>query len=231
MLPRIGLILLLIFTAFPVGADPNPTLSEEEIEQRLAFIEARLNKGRAGARAWQYGWSGFFAASTAFASYMAIRSNDGDNETQHTVEAVKSAAGLAMMLLRPLPAVKGAAPIEAMASDTPAQKMTRLQAAEDLLRLNARRARERKSWPRHLTAIAINLIGSAAIATLGDVKDAAISNFYGIAISQFHIWSQPSRAISDLADYERTFPETPHPAALTWELTPMPGGMGISIHF
>ncbi len=224
-------LLLLAASAIPAGAGQSPSLSEAEIEQRLAFIEARLNEGRTSARAWQYGWSGFFAANMGLQGYLAAKSNSGDNVTYHTVSAAKSAMALALMLLRPLPAVKGAAPTEAMASDTPALKLARLKAAEDLLRTNATRAQERKSWARHLTAIAVHLIGGTAIATVGDVKDAAVSNLTGIALSQVHIWSQPYRAIDDLTDYERTFPEKPLPGALTWELTPMPGGMGVRIHF
>ncbi len=137
------------------------------MDRRLAFITERLNAGRTGARVWQYGWSGFFAATTAFQLHMTNRSNNEDNEARYTVGAIKSAAGLAMMLLRPLPAVKGAKPIDAMPADTPSQKTARLQAAEELLRQNARRAKERKSWARHLGAIIFNLVGSTAIAAIG----------------------------------------------------------------
>ncbi len=222
---------MMIFMTLPASAEEKAPLSEAEIEQRLAFIEARLNEGRTGARVWQYGWTGFFAANTALQGYMVAKSNDGDNKTRYAVDATKFAAGLALMLLRPLPAVKGAAPAEAMVADTKAQKLARLNTAEDLLRVNARRAEERKSWARHLAAITVNLVGSTAIAAIGDIKDAAVSNVTGIAISQFHIWSQPSRAIDDLAAYEDTFPSPTPPAAVTWELTPMPGGLGVSIHF
>ncbi len=215
----------------PAQADPGPPLSEEAIEERLAFIEARLNGGRDNARLWQYGWSSFFAANAALQGVQAIRSNNADNETHYTVDAIKSSAALALMLLRPLPAVEGAAPIEAMPAGTPAQKMARLKAAEELLRTNADRARERTSWSRHLTALAVNLIGGTAIAAIGDVKDAVTSKATGIAISQAQIWSQPWRAIDDLAEYEETFPAAPSTEALSWELTPIPGGLGVTIRF
>lgn len=231
MAKNLLIVILMALLAFPAAADQKPQLSEEEMERRLTFITERLNAGRTSARAWQYGWSGFFAASTALQLNLAYRSNNSDNEATYTVGAIKSAAGLAMMLLRPLPAVKGAKPFEAMPADTPIQRADRLQTAEDLLRQNARRARERRSWPRHLASIALHLVGSTAIAALGDIQDAVISNATGIAISQFHIWSQPYRAIDDLADYEREFPATPSSKEVSWQLTPIPGGLGISIRF
>ncbi len=220
-----------LLSVVPAGADQNAQLSEEEIQQRLRFIEHRLNEGRTRARLWQYGWSGFFAANTAFQTYMAFESNDSDNETKYTVGAVKSGAALALMLLRPLPAVKGAAPVAAMPTDSPDQKAARLKAAEDLLEANARRARERKSWARHLASIAVHFIGSSAIAVIGDPKDAIISNITGIAFSQAHIWSQPHRAIADLEDYRQTFPDAPPKDELSWELTPLRGGLGVTIRF
>ncbi len=223
--------MVLATLAIPACADPQRHLSEEEIERRLAFIEARLNAGRTSARYWQYGWSGFFAANMAAQGYMAFESNDGDNQTKYAVGAAKSAFALALMLFRPLAATEGAAPLQDMPTDTPAQKSARLEAAEDLLQSNAARAGERKSWTRHLTAVGVHFIGSTTIAAVGDIKDAAVSNISGIAISQAQIWSQPARAFDDLADYERAFPDTPPEEPSTCELTPIQGGLCVTFRF
>ena len=231
MTRNLMVVTILLMCAFPVQADQKPRLSEEAMERRLLFIEERLNEGRNGARYWQYGWSGFFAASAAFQGYKAFESNDGDNQLNHAVGAVKSAAGLTLMLLRPLPAVEGATPLQEMAANTPYEKEARLKAAKDLLHTNERRARERKSWKRHLTGIAVNLVGSAVIAAFGDTEDAVVSGLSGIAINQANIWSQPSRAIDDLADYQKEFPAVPESNEAAWRLTPMKGGIGITIPF
>jgi hypothetical protein len=222
-------VLLMIPGASPAGQ--TPSLSEEEIDQRLAFIEQRLNAGKSGAQRWQYGWTGLFAANAAIQGYMAIKSNNGDNQVSYTVDALKSAGALAILLLRPLPAVDGAEPLEARPPETLEQKNTRLQAAQNLLQANAERARERTSWSRHLLAIGFHLVGSTAILALGDVQDAVKSNITGIAVSQAHIWSQPWRAIDDLKAYEEQFPTSPAAVPRSWELSPIPGGLGITIHF
>jgi hypothetical protein len=224
-------VTILLMCALPAQADRQSRLSDEDMERRLAFIEERLNEGRNRARYWQYGWSGFFAASAAFQGYKVIESDDGDNELNYAVGAVKSAAGLTLMLLRPLPAVKGAASLNGMPANKPDQQEARIRAAEDLLSTNAGRAQERKSWSRHLMGIAVNLIGSAVIASFGDTDDAVISGLTGIAINQANIWSQPSRAIDDLADYQREFPAVPETNEAAWRLTPMRGGIGITIPF
>ena len=224
--------LILLMCALPAQADQKPPLSEADMERRMAFIEERLNEGRTHARYWQYGWSGFFAASAAFQGYKAIESDSSDNEVNHAVGAVKSAAGLTLMLLRPIPAAKGAAPLQDMPATTRDQKEARLEAARDMLNTNARRARARKSWTRHLTGIAVNLIGSAVIASIGDTDDAVISGLTGIAINQANIWSQPSRAIDDLADYQKAFPAVSETNDVSWQLTPIAGGgLGVTIRF
>ena len=231
MFKNLGVLLFFLMFAVPIQAEQKPLLSDEDMERRLAFIEERLNEGRNSARYWQYGWSGFFAASAAAQGYAAIDTDDGDDEVNYAVGAIKSAAGLTLMLLRPLPAVKGAAPLQEMPANTPLQKETRLKAGRELLHKNARRAQERKSWIRHLTGIAVNLVGSVVIASIGDTDDAVISGLTGIAINQANIWSQPSRAIDDLNDYQREFPAGSTTNEAAWQLTPISGGLGVTIRF
>ena len=69
------------------------------------------------------------------------------------------------------------------------------------------RADTRYSWRRHLLGIATNLLGGAAIWTLGNGRDAAESTLIGIAVGEVQIWSQPWRAAGDLRDYEARFPD------------------------
>jgi hypothetical protein len=67
--------------ALPAATDAQKTLSAEDMDRRLAFIEERLNTGRSIARLWQYGWSGFFAGSIARHGYLARRSDNPDHQT------------------------------------------------------------------------------------------------------------------------------------------------------
>ena len=70
------------------------TLDDEEISQRLRFIEQRLDDGRRHANYWQLGWSGFYAVSGAVQGTSAVKTDDGDNRANYIVGATKSALAL-----------------------------------------------------------------------------------------------------------------------------------------
>jgi hypothetical protein len=132
------------------------------------------------------------------------------------------------MLLKPLPAVRGAEPVLSPSMEKPGD---RLESAEALLRENARRAEERTSWKRHLIGIAANLMGGAAIVAFGDTSDAVVSTLTGIAISEAAIWSQPKRAIDDLEDYENRFQRRHAVGRPSWQVSPILAGAVIIVRF
>jgi hypothetical protein len=132
------------------------------------------------------------------------------------------------MLLKPLPALRGAEPVLSPSMEEPGD---RLEAAEALLRENARRAEERTSWKRHLIGIAANLMGGAAIVAFGDTSDAVVSTLTGIAISEAAIWSQPKRAMNDLEDYENRFQRRHAIDRRNWQISPILAGAVIIVCF
>ena len=206
-------------------------LGDEEISQRLRFIEQRLDEGRRHANYWQLGWSGFYAVSGAVQGASAIRTDDGDNRANYIVGATKSALALTTQLLRPLNARYGADEIRAMPGESRADKLSQLERGEDRLRQNAERAGERTMWKTHLISLAVNLAGGAAIWAFGDGKDALISVASGIAFSELAIYTQPGRAITDLEDYENKFSGYHSQKKFSWHLIPSKQGVGVGINF
>lgn len=194
-------------------------MGDAEIEQRLAYIEARFAAARPGAGTWQHGWTGFHAASAAAQGLLAIDADDSDEEVYYLVGAAKSAGALSQMLIRPLPSVQGTNRFEAMPSGTRAERIARLAAGEDLLRENAARAGTRTAWKRHLIGIGANLLGGTLIAAFGDGDDALTSTLLGIAVSEANIWTEPSRAIADLEDY-RNNGWAPRQNRVNWQIIP-----------
>ena len=226
--------LVIIFPTTMWAAEVRPELSalgDEEISQRLRFIEQRLDDGRRHASYWQHGWSGFYAISGALQGASAIRTDDGDNRANSIVGATKSALALTTQLLQPLNARLGADEIRAMPGDSRADRLNQLGRGEDLLRQNAGRAGERTMWKTHLTSLAVNLAGGAAIWAFGDGKDALISVASGIAFSELSIWTQPGRAITDLEDYENKFSGNHSQKKFSWHLIPGKQGAGVGINF
>ena len=63
-------------------------LSDEEVSQRLRFIEQRLDEGRRHANYWQIGWTGFYAISSTAQGTAAIMTDDGDNRANYIVGAI-----------------------------------------------------------------------------------------------------------------------------------------------
>jgi len=216
--------------AQPPAQSPHD-ISDSELDKRLKFIETRLAGLNPNARRWQYGWTGFYSMTAAGQSILAINEDDNDDETNYIVGAVKSAGGLAMMLINPLPAVTSFDRFQSMPSQTRAERMGKLEKGETLLHENADRARQRYGWKRHLISIGANLLGGAAIAVYGDSSDAVTSTIVGIAVSEASIWTEPARAVTDLEDYRNNFRDAQRTGARNWRLVPMSGGVALHISF
>ena len=202
-------------------------ISESELDQRLKFIETRLSGLNPNASYWQYGWTGFYAVSAAGQAALAIDEGDSDDQTGLIVGAVKSTGGLVQMLLKPLPAVTSHDDFQSMPSQTRAERLLKLERGEALLYENASRAQQRYGWKRHAIGIAANLLGGAVIAAYGDSSDVVASTVLGIAVSEANIWTEPSRAETDLNDYRSTFHDGQKTSEHNWLLVPSNGGMGV----
>ena len=108
-------------------------LGDEEISQRLHFIEQRLDERRRHANYWQMGWTGFYAISSAVQGTAAVVTDNSDNRANYIVGATKSALALTDLLLRPLTARHGANEIRAMPGESRAERLSQLELRPMLL--------------------------------------------------------------------------------------------------
>lgn len=233
--PLISLLLALFVWSPCICAEQANHLSAEisntELEQRLKFVETRLARQSPGARYWQYGWTGFHAASAAAQAVLAVDADDHDDEVDYLVGAVKSTGALAQMLIRPLPVVQGATRFQALPSLSHEERIEKLRQGEALLYENASRAATRSGWKRHLVGIGVNLLGGVAIAAFGDSDDAVTSTLLGIAVSEANIWTEPSRASNDLEDYQNNKWAQRETSEVTWRIVPLANRVEVSIRF
>ena len=206
-------------------------ISDEELDDRLRFIETRLEALNPNATYWQYGWTGFYAVTAVGQAALAIDEDDSDDELAYYVGAVKSAGGLAQMLLKPLPAATSHESFQSMASETRADRLAKLEHGEALMVENDIRAQQRYGVKRHSIGIVANLVGGAVIAAWGDSSDALPSTVLGIAISEANIWTEPSRASTDLQDYRSQFDGAQKTSSSSWRLTPTFGGAVLQVAF
>lgn len=206
-------------------------MDNAELDARLKFIETRIASQRPGAQYWQYGWTGFHAASAAGQALLAVDASDTDDEINYLVGAAKSTGALAQMMIKPLPVVQGSIQFHEMPSRTRDERIAKLARGESLLRVNAERASSRTSWKRHLTGIGANLLGGGIIAAFGDGSDAITSTLIGITVSEINIWTEPSRAVNDLEDYRNTRWAPGQSSRVNWQVIPAHNRLMVKVKF
>lgn len=175
------------------------------IEDRLGFIEQRLDDGQLHAQLWQYGWTGVNALGLTLNTAIAASVDNDAARAAPIVDAVKSVIGLADLWLRPLPGLHGFDPIRELPGDTPSDLEARLAAAERLLQADADRALERTSLLAHAANLAVNLAGGGIILAADRTGDAVTSTALGFVVGELQILSAPWRPTRNLADYENQF--------------------------
>ncbi|MDH3934632.1 MAG: hypothetical protein OEU62_05655 [Gammaproteobacteria bacterium] len=213
------------------GGPGTGEMSDTELDARLKFIGNRIASQRPAARNWQYGWTGFHAASAAGQALLAVDADDSDDEINYLVGAAKSAGALAQMMIKPLPVVQGAIGFHDMPSRTREERIAKLSQGESLLRLGAERASSRTGWKRHLIGIGANLLGGGIIAAFGDGGDAITSTLVGITVAEVNIWTEPSRAVNDLEDYQNKRWSNGQKSRVNWQIIPAHNRLMVKVTF
>lgn len=214
----------------PTRAEIEATLSTNEVETRLVFLEQRLEAAQFEGRLWYYGWLGLYGAGITYNSTRAALTGDNDTRLASLVTVGKSMVGVTQMLLEPLPARLGADPIRAMPAATPEQVRARLNAAESLLLESAERAGRKYTWWPHISNALLNLAGGGIILAFGEWQDAAVQTGLGLAFGEARIWTVPNRPLADLAAYEARYGRVPE-ADTGWYLVPRVNGAALVLRF
>lgn len=208
----------------------NPSsLSESELDARIAFIEDRLEASRKHAYYWQWGWTGFYGAGLVVQSLRAGISEDNEHQADYVVSAVKAAGGVARMLLAPHPVRNGADPIRAMGGSSREAKARQLAKAEELLLASAKASERRFSPKAHVANVLVNVAGGAIIWGLGAPSKALESTLVGVAVGTANIMSQPWDGDDDLAAYKSRFGGTAR--GWDWQIVPTLGGAAVQVTF
>lgn len=205
-------------------------LSEAAIDERLRFLEDRLDAERTHAAYWQWGWMGVRGGGT-IASALLATERDGDDQADDIVNATTNGIRLMALLLRPIEARLGTHAIRSMPTHSVAQKQNKLLVAEALLERNAERARERTSWRAHLTNLAFNAAAFGFIAGFGNMEDAAISGGSGAVAGSLQLWSQPGRATRDWLGYQALRNKITQRERPSWRVLSGAGGIAFQYDF
>jgi len=217
-------LIVSLATASVAGADCPPS-----VQARIDFIEARLDERRGYARNWSRLWTAAYATGVVFQSVRAGLEDDEGKRADLVVGAVKATYGTARVWRDPPTARLGADPMRDVPANDASGCEHRLAIGEELLRMNAKEARQRWSWKRHLANIAINTVGGLIVTEGFDENGGWMSAGIGIAVGELQIWSRPASGDDDLAEYERRF-SPPTTAQPTWSVSAwMSSGAGMRL--
>ena len=169
----------------------NTALSDAAIEQRIDFIEQRLDSHETHGQIWYWSWMAINGGSMVGLGISAGLSKHENDQINNGVQAGLGAIGVADLLLRPLEARYGADPIRGLPEGTHEEKIAKLRAAESQLHSNAQRAQDRTSWEMHAGNVAVNGIAGLIIGLAGRPSDRIIAFGAGTAGGVIEILTQP----------------------------------------
>jgi hypothetical protein len=208
---RSTLVVLVILRATVPGHTAEPftpadtPLSDAAIGQRIDSIEQRLDAHATHGQIWYWSWMAINGGSMVGLGISAGLSKDEDDQVNNGVQAGLGAIGVADLLLRPLEARYGAAPIRGLPEGTREEKIAKLRASESRLRSNAQRADERTSRQMQAGNVAVNGIAGLIIGLAGRPSDAIIAFGAGTAGGLIEILTQPWGPARDWRDYRQQF--------------------------
>lgn len=216
-----ALLLLTPPAAQAQGCDPST-------EARLRYLESRLDDGQSNAKLWWQSWMAVFVIGIGLKTTTGSMEDDGSNAAADFIAAGKSALGIAELSLRPHLGRFGAERVRAIEKTSPAHCAERLKMAEASLESIATDSGGRWSWVRHLSSLVLNLGAGLAVAEGWNDNDTGWRDF-GVSegSSELHIWTHPTRAVEDWAEYRHRFDGAPAAAApRMFRMAATRGGLG-----
>jgi hypothetical protein len=218
------------FPGIAGSQDPN-SLTEDQIDRRLAFLTERLDGTRLHVVAWHYGWLTINTGGAIWSSVNAALDHR-HGQIDHAMEAGKSTIGVIYNLTDPMPGRDGADSIRALPSSTRAEKLAQLEAAERLFRKTVRRSEQRTTWLMHLGNVGLHAITASVLLGLGEEKDAAMSFAIDSAVGEIQIWSRPWEPVGDWEEYQRLVAtDLPPEPQVSWRVTPTDRGFAFGVSF
>ena len=202
------LLAVLLCTTARVGAQGVESATDADNTARLQFIEHALDAGQTAADRWWYGWLAAYSAAGIAQSALAVTTDDSHQRQDFAVGAMTSFVGAAGQFVFPLEAGRFAKALRAMPGETPEQRRAKLASAESYLERAARQEAFGRSWKSQASSLAVNAGAGLATSLLFDrpARDGLITFAIGQAVSELQFFTQPMKAVRDLAAYRRQHP-------------------------
>jgi hypothetical protein len=243
-----------LFSLSTAYAQETAALSDEQVKERLGFIENALRSAQPRARTWWYGWIAGYSTgaivqgSLAIAHWNDVKSDKNSPNAPKVrdrrfaedmlVGSATLALGVGGLLIDPFLPATSAKKLRLIPEATPEERRSKLLQAEELLRRCARREKDGRGWGTHLLNIGANA-AAGLVTTLAFHRkwyDGLITFAAGETVSLVNIFTQPRRAIRDLENYEAgSFKRQEaffyEPPRRQWEISFSPGGFSVAFRF
>jgi hypothetical protein len=250
------LVLVLAFLSLSAAdAQDKAALSDDQVKERLSFIEKALDSGQTCAKVWFYGWIAAYSTGAAVQWGLSIAhwndvkpADDSPNAPEvrdralaqdMLVGGTTTALGVCGLWLDPFLPAYGPSQLRSLPENTPEERRAKLPRAEELLRQCAQREKDGRGWLNHLLNMGVNAAAGLVTVLAFDRPwtDGLITFAAGEAVSLLNIYTQPRRAIRDLKNYEikhwgqqgAYIPQAPSDNKWTFSL--YPGGISLGLRF
>ncbi len=248
-----ALVIAFVLQLVPSGtarAQETATLPDDQVKERLNYIETALRAGQPRAGTWYYGWIAAFSVGAVAGGILAgSHWTDKNIETGETVPDREFAEGMLVggatfvlgvgaLLIDPFTPATAPKKLGRLPGNTVEERRAKLQQAEELLRKCARRETSGRSLKTHLMNIGGNVAAGIVTKTVFHQSwgNALISFASGEAVSLINIFTQPMRATRDLSEYEAKYlgqkgVSVPAPQERKWTVSVWPGGLTFRLEF
>lgn len=245
-----GAALAVLISGSTVVYAQEASLSDEQVQQRLAFITKALEDGQPAAKRWWYGWIGAYTAGALAGGVLAASHwHDTKLEGAETVPDREFAEGMLVggatfalgvgpLVLDPFVAATAAKKLRPLPESSPLERRAKLNRAEQVLRECARDEKDGRGLKTQLLNVGANAAGAVVIKAIFHQSwgSALVSFAAGEAVSLLNIFSQPMKATRDLKRYEAGFEADRGPLSRArpepqWSLGLFPGGISFRLKF
>jgi len=241
---RIGVALALT-AALSGGALAQQTagLSDEQVKERLGFLEKALVSAQPRAKLWWYGWIAGYSAGALLQGTLAAvnwdkKGEDKDFAEDMLVGGATCALGAGGLLISPFVPAYGPTGLQSMPEGTPEERRAKLLRVEELMRGCARREKEGRGWLTHGLNLGVNVAAGLVTVLVFDRhwSEGLVTLAISESVSLLNIFSQPRRAQRDLKNYEIRYLGKPGSyregaADPTWYISVHPGRISFGMRF
>ncbi len=189
-------------------------LPDSLVKERIDYIQKMLDGRKTNANRWWYGWLIGYSAVTVGQGANFFISDSKKTKQDMTLGAAVTFLGAAGQIIDPMTPGSAPATLRSIPENTPQERRKKLLEGERLLQKCAQREKDGRSFRTQLIVGAVNLT-SGLIVWLGFKRSIweGLGNFaLGTAVTEIQIFTQPTKAINDYANYDRKYRTDPKPS-------------------